>query len=296
MLWILGAKGLLGSALSAKCKAALHLPPGVPKDASSLGSCIAALHSGREVDICDLEALRAFVKANPGIREIVNCAAFSLVDPAETEREQAWRLNAVGPGNLVQVAKEIGARLVHLSTDYVFSGEGRVPLKETDPVAPCNYYGMSKLEGERRALAGGACVIRTSWLFGGGGKNFVARVFAMLQNQEEVRLTNDQWGRPTYVEDLADAILQLKGTGLYQYANQGVTTRYEFGMAVKEIMEAKGLKTARIKAVSSSEFVTPCKRPVYSAFNTEKIEQYVAIRHWKEALTEFLCARQTASL
>lgn len=298
MLWIPGAKGLLGSTLSTKCKAALHLGSGVPKNGSFLGSCIAALHSGHEVDIGSLDAVRAFVKKYTGITHIVNCAAFSLVDTAEKEREEAHRANAIGPENLALVAREIGARLIHISTDYVFPGHGRRLLKETDPVGPCNYYGQTKLEGEQRALALSACVIRISGLFGDGGKNFVSKLLQMLTTQKEISLVNDQWNRITYASDLSDAILQLSNhQGLYHYANSGVVSKYEFGLAMREIALELGYPVmASILPVPSSTFPSPCKRPVYSAFDTTKIEQFVPIRPWQEALREFLCAQRPAFL
>lgn len=279
MLWITGANGLLGSALCAKCKAALHL------------------ETGHEVDISDMASVRAFVEKQRGITHIVNCAAFSLVDAAETQREEAYRANAVGPENLARVAREIGAKLVHISTDCVFPGNGRQLLTETDPVGPCNYYGETKLEGEQRALALSACVIRTSWVFGNGGKNFVAKLLPLLQTQKEIRLTQDQWARFTYAPDLAEAILQmLDQSGLYQYANAGVTTRYEFGQAMREeaILLRWPVVTESIIPVPGAAFPAPCKRPIYSAFDTTKIESFVTIRPWREALRDFLCAQLPA--
>ncbi len=274
MYWITGANGLLGSALQKVCKAALH--------------------TGREVDISDLGVLRKFAKEHPGIRYIINAAAYSLVDAAEKEREAAWKANAVGPGNLGQIANEIGAKFIHLSTDYVFPGNLMRPLSEVDVVAPCNYYGETKLEGERRALSLGALVIRTSWLFGGGGKNFVAKILQMLQSEKEICLTENQWGRSTYAPDLVEAILQIKDmVGLFQFANRGVVSRYEFGVAMKEEALKLGYKIVNEKMVPvpASAFPTPCKRPVYSAFDTAKIEQHILVRHWKEALRDFLCAQ-----
>lgn len=275
MLWITGANGLVGSALQ----------------------CKAALHSGREVDIGDISSVRAFVKKNPGITYIINCAAFSQVDAAEEKREEAIRANGIGPENLAVVAREIGAKLIHISTDYVFPGTGNRPLREEDPVGPCNFYGQSKLEGEQRALALSALVIRPSGIFGNGGKNFVNKLLQMLQTQKEIRLTHDQWGRFTYAPDLANAILQmLDHTGLYHYANGGVATKYDFGLAMREEALSLGYPviTESIIPVPGSFFPSPCKRPVYSAFDTSKIETFVTIRHWREALRDFLCVRMPA--
>ncbi|MBX7066415.1 MAG: dTDP-4-dehydrorhamnose reductase [Parachlamydiales bacterium] len=280
MLWITGSKGLLGSALCAA------LPEGVP-----------FLETGREVDIADLESVRAFSRKNPGMTHIVNCAAFSQVDAAEDFKDQAYRTNAVGPENLAIVAKESGAKLIHISTDYVFDGKGRKPLTEKDPTGPRSTYGKTKLEGEERALNQGACVIRTSWIFGSGGKNFVSKLLKMLQTQPEIRLTDDQWGRFTYAPDLAAAILKmLDKEGLYQYANMGVATKYEFGLAMREEAFLLGfpIMTDAIIPVPGSCFPAPCERPTYSAFDTTKIEQIVTIRHWREALKDFLCEQMPA--
>jgi dTDP-4-dehydrorhamnose reductase len=280
MLWIPGANGLLGRNLVRKVQNTHFVA------------------TGREVDISDLKRVREFVRENQGITHIVNCAAYSMVDAAEKERDEAFKTNAIGPEHLATAAGEIGAKLIHISTDYVFSGAVKKPQGENDPVAPCNYYGETKLEGERRALAKGACVIRTSGIFGtGGGKNFVAKLLQMLQTEKVIRLTDDQWGRFTYAPDLAGAILQmLDSNGLFQYANQGILTKYEFGIAMREeaILLGFPVVTESILPVPGSTFPSPCKRPTYSAFDTTKIEQQITIRHWRSALRDFLCEQLPA--
>jgi dTDP-4-dehydrorhamnose reductase len=282
-LWIPGANGLLGRALFERAGP----------------ECVA---TGRqEVDIGDFDAVRRYVGKEKATH-IVNCAAFSQVDLAESRREEALRANAVGPENLGRVAKEAGARLIHISTDYVFPGDLHRPLKETDRIAPCNYYGQTKAEGEERLLSAmpSACVIRTSWIFGAGGKSFVAKLLDLLQQPGEIRLTDDHWGRPTYAPDLAEAILKmLDSSGIYHFANAGVATKYEFGLAMREKAVEIGMpvRTKRISAVPGSTFPSPCKRPVYSAFDTSKIEQELGeIRSWKQALKEHLCALSPISL
>lgn len=276
LLWITGSKGQLGNALIAQCKPALQY-----------------LETGREVDISDLGKVLAFVDQNPRITHIVNCAAFSEVDRAESLRDEAYGTNAIGPENLAIAAKKIGAKLIHISTDYVFPGNKlRRPLTEKDPVGPRSYYGTTKLEGEKRALENGACVIRTSWIFGAGGKNFVSKLLKMMQSQKEIRLTDDQWGRFTYAADLAAAILKmLDSDGLFQFANAGVATRYEFALAMREEAFLMGfpIMNEALIPVSAAAFKTPTERPVYSAFDTSKIEPYVEIRHWRKALKDFLC-------
>ncbi|HSX27007.1 MAG TPA: dTDP-4-dehydrorhamnose reductase [Chlamydiales bacterium] len=281
-LWITGANGLLGSTLMKMCEA------------------IGTGH--QEADIGDLASLRAFVRKRFGITHIVNCAAYSLVDLSETNREEAYRANALGAENLALIAKETGARLIHISTDYVFGGEPQRPLKETDPVSPCNIYGQSKLEGEMRVqkVLPDACILRVSWIFGNGGKNFVAKLLQMLQTQKEIRLTSDQWGRPGYVIDIAEVILRmLDAQGIYQFANAGVATKYEFGLVMKEEAEKLGIKvvTEKMIPVPGSFFSSPCKRPAYSAFDTTKIERdfQISPRHWRDALREFLVQHAPAA-
>jgi dTDP-4-dehydrorhamnose reductase len=272
VLWITGSRGLLGSALCKKCEGALK--------------------TGHELDISSLESIQGFVWENPQITHIVNCAAFSEVDAAEKEREKAFQTNVKGPENLGKIANEIQARLIHISTDYVFDGKGKKPLREEDEVGPLSYYGMTKLWGEEIALKKGALVIRTSWLFGNGGKSFVSKLLKMLQTQKEIRLTDDQWGRFTYAPELSDAILKMQDQkGLYQYANEGITTKYEFGLAMREEALSMGypIKTESILPVASTYFPAPCERPAYSAFDTRKIAPFVTIRHWREALRDFLC-------
>jgi dTDP-4-dehydrorhamnose reductase len=276
-LWITGARGLLGSAL---------------KDLA--GSCIG---TGSEVDIGSLDALRAFVKQNPHISHIVNCAAFTEVNRTETMRSEAFRANTLGPENLGRIAQEIGAKLVHISTDYVFPGDIKRPLKETDPVGPLNYYGETKLEGEKRLqkINPAACIIRTSWIFGRGGKNFVATLLKMIQEKEEIKLVDDQWGRPTYAPDLARAILKMEGaSGLYQFANVGIATKFTFGCAMRDMAEQLKFPVyvKSLVAVPSATFPSPCKRPAYSVFDSSKIEAVLKtpIRTWQEALREFLCS------
>src|SRR5690606_24781446 len=142
---------------------------------------------------------------------------------------------AQGPENLAIASQEVGAKLVHISTDYIFCGNVRRPLNEEDVTNPCNYYGKTKLEGEKKALEYGSLVIRTSWIFGSSGKNFVAKLLQMLKTEKEIKLTCDQWGKVTYSVDLAKAILSiLDKSGLYSFANCDVVSRYEFALGLRE--------------------------------------------------------------
>lgn len=272
-LWIPGANGLVGKALL--------------KETAAIGT------GHLDVDISDRSAVWSFVQRNE-ITHIINCAAYSLVDLSETHRKEAFMANAIGPENLAWAAKKADAQLVHISTDYVFEGQGKTPLKETDPVGPLNYYGKTKLEGEQRVLEmlPSATIVRTSWVFGEGGKNFVAKMMQLLREQKEIRLTCDQWGCPTYAPDLAKVLLQMFGrSGLYHFSNAGVAAKYTFGLAMKEEAQRLGIPAeAQIIAAAGSSFPSPCKRPVYSAFDTAKIEQALQRkpRPWQMALKEFM--------
>jgi dTDP-4-dehydrorhamnose reductase len=274
--WIPGAKGLVGSYLITQLK-------------------VPFVATGREVDIADLAQVRAFIKKEGPFTHIINCAAYSMVDPAETEQEAAFRANAIGPEVLGRVAKEEGIVLLHISTDYVFSGDLKRPLTETDPVAPCNYYGYTKLEGERRlaAVNPDATILRTSWVYGAGGRNFVAKLFHTLQSETKLRLVSDQIGRPTYVPDLVEVIFKMLGRpGLYQFANAGPTSKYEFSLVMREEMTRLGwpISCHAIEPCSGAEFPASAKRPLYSAFDTTKIEQLLHIqpRHWRETLRSYV--------
>jgi dTDP-4-dehydrorhamnose reductase len=276
-VWVIGKHGLLGSALE-----------------RLLGSdCVAT--SKEEASITDLNALFLFAKKHRGITHIINASAFSLVDLAENCREEAFLINALGPENIGHVAQEIGSSLIHISTDYVFAGDLKRPLLETDTPNPLNYYGYTKREGELRLLNvfPQACILRVSALFGIGGKNFVAKILQMLQEKEEIFLSNDQWNSPTFVEDLAFAILAiLDRQGIYHFSNRGEASKFDFGMAICEYAKKRNIPilTKKCHPVPSSYFVSVCKRPVYSVFNTEKIEKILPtkIRSWKEALDSFL--------
>ncbi|MBI3900902.1 MAG: dTDP-4-dehydrorhamnose reductase [Chlamydiia bacterium] len=273
MIWVVGAGGLLGSSLKKKAYLAT---------------------TRQEADVSDLDSLWKIAKAHPEISHMINASAFSQVDLAEEQKEKAYQVNALGPKFLAEIAGEIGAKFVHISTDYVFDGKKEFPLTEEDETIPCNYYGWSKLEGEKGlfSILPQATVIRTSWIFGKGGKSFVARMIEQLMNEKELFLTNDQWGRATFVEDLAKAIFQMLDTpGLYHFAGEGVTTRYQFACAMKNEMERlkMPMKATQLFPVPGSHFICPAKRPKYSALATDKIEKIIGpIRPWKEGLQEFL--------
>lgn len=275
---LLGGTGLLGTPLRALLPA--H------------GATVAA-PSRSELDIGDATAIRrAIERVRPTV--VVNCAAFTRVDDCEKEPERAMLLNGVGPGLLAQACLEVGVRLVHVSTDYVFDGNNPAGYAEDDktgPDASLCAYGRSKLEGERRILsAGGAgLIVRTSWLFGPAGPNFVATIVAAARQRPELRVVNDQRGRPTYAPHLAAAIGELitrRATGIVHVANSGPCSWYEFA---GEIVRSAGLTTP-VRPCTTAEFPRPARRPACSILRTERFERLCgrAMPHWREGLAEYL--------
>ncbi|MBI2742745.1 MAG: dTDP-4-dehydrorhamnose reductase [Chlamydiales bacterium] len=278
-LWITGAGGLLGEALKQYCK---------DKKISYLSTARA------DLDVTDCDQASRFIDDNSPTH-IINCAAYTAVDRAETERDKAYAVNAAGPANLAELAKKRLLPLIHISTNYVFNGKRSAPQNETDPCDPLNVYGASKLEGERRVLDcyPEACVIRTSWLFGRGGKNFISSLYETLKKERVIRACHDQWGRATYSRDLAEAILVLLDkSGIYHFANHGAISRYQAACDIRAEAEKRGIPLAceEILPVPSSEFTLPAARPDSAILATDKIEELIKIRPWKTVLGEYLDA------
>ena len=281
LVWVIGGKGLLGKALCASLE----------REGISFTST-----DREDGDITSLDALqKKAVAFHP--THIVNCAAYTQVDLAESEKELAYQINATGPHLLALVANEIGAHLIHLSTDYVFDGTASRLLMETDVCEPINVYGMSKWEGEKNVLkeAPSACVIRTSWLFGKGGNNFLSNLVSWLQTQEEVQVVSDQINRPTYAPDLAEAIIKLlDAQGLYHFANGHPLSRFEMA---QEILAMGNMKCRKVIPVTSEVFLCAAKRPLYTAMDTTKVSEVLGAppRSWKEILTDYLESEVYAS-
>jgi dTDP-4-dehydrorhamnose reductase len=263
----------------------------------------------RELDIRDSAAVRDFMR-DGSFTHVINCAAFTQVDDAEMQSDLAYEINATGPRHLAEHAASTRASLLHFSTDYVFDGSADSPYKEEAPTGPKGAYGRSKLAGEQHVLASadatqpttrGVHVVRTSWLFGEGGGNFVATMLKLMASREELRVVTDQVGRPTYTADLAAAALLLAGilpsgtqhaNGVYHFANSGVTNWWGFA---NEILRQAGefgfpLKTRSILPVSTQEFPRPAPRPAYSVLDTGRFEAIAecAPRPWSTALAEYL--------
>jgi dTDP-4-dehydrorhamnose reductase len=226
---------------------------------------------------------------------IINAAGYTQVDAAETNPAEAMSANATGPANLAKAARQNGATMIQISTDYVFDGAAREPYLPDAPVGPLNLYGESKLAGEiavRDALPRHA-IVRTSWVYSFEGKNFVRSMLNAGAEKEEVRVVNDQHGRPTAARDLADALLTVAAVmserdelaGTFHFANAGATTWFDFAAA---IFQLRGGKAPRLTPISTAEFPTPARRPHWSVLDTASFEKAFGVtpRSWKEALAE----------
>jgi dTDP-4-dehydrorhamnose reductase len=254
--------------------------------------------SDLDLDITDAQAVRAFAEhERPDL--IVNAAAYTRVDDAEREADAAQRVNALGAENLGRAAHAIGAKILHYSTDYVFNGQATTPYEETSPCAPLGVYGRTKHEGEERLMALASrglslCIVRTSWLFGEHGPNFVTTMLRLLADKDELRVVDDQRGRPTYAADLAMASLALaqRGSGIFHFANEGETTWHGFTVEIRRQCEELGvpIRTRVIHPISTAEFPRPAPRPAYSVLSTSRAAALLGKppRHFRDALRDYL--------
>ncbi len=283
-LWITGSQGLVGTALQNLCK-------------QELVEFVAT--SREEVDISSLKHIKDFLHSPAGkdITHIINCAAYTNVDQAEKEPEAAHRINALGPENVGTAAHHFDLKVLHLSSDYVFGLVGDRPFTETDACQPASIYAKTKYEGEQRLLdvCPQACILRTSWVFGQGGKNFVSSIFAKIQKEEKIYVVSDQRNRLTYVNDLTEAILSLLcHSGIFHFANQGETSRFDVAQQMLAAVQDRGLPVVcrEVFAIDSSTLPELAKRPRYSALDTTKIENLLGIspRPWELTLKDYIYA------
>jgi dTDP-4-dehydrorhamnose reductase len=224
----------------------------------------------------------------------INCAAYTAVDKAESEPEKAMLVNGTSVGYLASVSNENNCRFIHISTDYVFDGTAKTPIKETDPVNPLGAYGISKLKGEELAMlmAPDSLVIRTSWVYSSYGNNFVKTMLRLMAEREVLNVVNDQFGSPTFAADLGKAILDIivlidkkeknPAGGIYHYGNEGAISWYEFALAIKEMANL----SCTIQPIPTAMYPTPARRPAYSVFDKEKISKEfgLTIYPWKDSL------------
>ncbi|PSO56084.1 MAG: dTDP-4-dehydrorhamnose reductase [Cyanobacteria bacterium QS_7_48_42] len=231
---------------------------------------------------------------------IINTAAYTAVDQAETETEKAKALNAIAPSVIAELAQQQGAALVHLSTDYVFDGSKNTPYTEEDTPNPVSVYGQSKLAGEQavRANCDRHLILRTAWVYGAcGKKNFVKTMLRVGAEREELRVVADQVGTPSWTGEIASAITQLLPpnpnlTGTYHFTNSGVASWYDFAIAIFEEAQQLGfpLKVQRVVPLTTPEYPTPAQRPPYSVLSTQKISSALGTRpsHWRQGLRKML--------
>ncbi|MDR1326132.1 MAG: dTDP-4-dehydrorhamnose reductase [Treponema sp.] len=308
MIWLIGNKGMLGTELSL-----LFAERGLDFTGTD-----------REIDITSPAALEAFANGKKAhgkrVCWIVNCAGYTAVDKAEDDAETCRRLNVDGPGNIAALAYKLGARFIHFSTDYVFgtynkpvstsTGEKR-PYLEADDTSPIGVYAASKRDGEVRVIENtpDAYVIRTSWLYGKYGNNFVTTMLRLMQERDTISVVNDQRGSPTWAHDLADAIVKMIDAvehpicleppprnvpcfGIYHYTNDGDTTWFDFARAIYQKARELGLltKDCEVKPCSSADYPSKVKRPDYSVLDKGRIrnEIRILIPQWEESLEKFL--------
>ena len=257
------------------------------KENKTLKNEIFALNR-EKLDICDIDKVNSYILSiNPDI--IINCAAFTKVDLCEDEVELAYKVNSIGPKNLAICCEKVNAKLVHISTDYVFDGNKNI-YREDDITNPQSVYGKSKLLGEQyvQSFCSKYFIIRTAWLYG-DGNNFVKTMLNLSESNNEINVVNDQIGTPTSTKDLAEVILKLIHTenyGLYHGTNKGSCSWYEFA---KKIFEIKNIDI-KVNPISSNEYSSKVKRPQYSVLDnfllrTINLDDF---REWEEALSEYL--------
>jgi len=298
MIWLIGCNGMLGTEVSRQLS---------EKKIEFVGT-------DRNVDITDFSVLENFV-SDKKIEFIINCSAYTAVDKAESDVELATKINVDGVKNIARLSKKIGANLIHISTDYVFDGNGIKetsviepvetkirPYKEDDKIAPIGVYGKTKADGEKavRDNTDKYYILRTAWLYGWAGKNFVYTMIRAMNTHDSVKVVNDQKGTPTFASDLAKVILQIverKSTpyGTYHVTDLGEITWWDFTNEIKK----QGIETGWINETgkncivnpcSTEEYPTPAKRPAYSVLSKDKIQQTLGIKlpDWKNSLKSFL--------
>jgi dTDP-4-dehydrorhamnose reductase len=248
-----------------------------------------------EMDITKPEAINAiFSKFKPNL--VINCAAYTAVDKAEEEKDLANNINGTAPHYISQACKNIGAKFIHFSTDYVFDGSSYIPYAEGNEVSPSSAYGESKLMGEKAVLDSGiGMVIRTSWLYSTHGNNFLKTILNKSKSSSELNVVFDQIGSPTWANDLAQTVLTIASMGkskfvpeLFHYSNEGVCSWYDFAVEICAISSPD----CKINAILSQQYPTKAKRPHYSVLNKSKIKAAfgIEIPHWRSSLKDCLAS------
>ncbi len=278
-IWIIGANGMLGQELVELCKK------------RNLSFHASDSKEGDVTHLKELVSLAHLVKPS----HVINCAAFTDVDRAELMEERAFAVNATGAGNVAEAVVSVGAKLLHISTDYVFDGNHVLPYQETDRCAPVNIYGKSKWEGENLILAtfSQACILRASWFFGRKGRNFFSSLLDQMKTMEAIPVVCDQFSSPTYYGDLAETVIDmLDAEGIFHFCNDGGNSRDMIARGVLKIAQELGINgcCTKINSVVSSDFPSRAPRPHFALLDTHKISLYLGRypRPWKEAFKEYL--------
>lgn len=282
MIWVIGDRGMLGTELREELERR-----GLP-----------FVGSDRETSILDDGAMRAFA-AGKGISAIINCAAYTAVDKAEDEVELCTAINAEGPEHIGRVGRELGARVIHISTDYVFDGSATRPYREDDPVSPLGVYGKTKAEGEARLLAAcpGSVIVRTAWLYGLHGPNFVYTMLKLMNSKPRIGVVADQLGSPTWARDLAGALVEFADPerhpeGIYHFTNEGVTSWHGFALEIHRLGRKLGLieRDCEVAGIGTEDYPTKAARPAYSVMSKEQTSRELKRRIpiWEASLAKFL--------
>ena len=282
MIWLVGNKGMLGQDIEFLLKKEKFKYTATDID----------------VDITNIEVLRQFI-FDKQFNYIINCAAYTNVDEAETDKERAYLINGEAVKNLSLIAKEMDAVLIHISTDYVFDGRSKGEYKEKHSVNPLSVYGRSKLKGEKyiQKLLKKYFIFRTAWLYGKHGKNFVYTMLKLFKEQDEIKVVKDQYGSPTYTMDLAKIIIKImkshsKNYGIYHFTNNGFTNWYEFAKEIYKIAKKYEIvkKNIKIISVNTAEYPLSATRPQYSVLSKEKIKKELnfSIESWQNSLKNFI--------
>jgi len=287
MIWLIGNRGMLGTEVEALLK----------------GQNVPFIATDQEIDIGNPDELEKFTTDIP-LAWIINCAAYTAVDQAEDEPDLAFRTNASGSLNIAKIAEAKQAKLIHLSTDYVFDGAKEGTYTETDPPNPIGVYGRSKLAGEQHIskTLQQHIIIRTGWLYGRHGHNFVLTMLRLMKERDEVRVVEDQYGSPTYAPDLAQFILgriqeDSQCYGLYHFTNEGKTSWYDFACKIKNLATNMAIlqNNCRVISIPSDQFPTKATRPLNSYLSKEKVKTTfnITIRPWESALVDFMSELNT---
>ena len=286
MIWLIGNKGMLGTEVKRQ-----------------LNSCnLDYSATDMDVDITSLEALNNHAKdifSGKSNNWIINCSAYTAVDKAEEEPEIAEKINVIGVKNITECALKFNTKLVHISTDYVFGGTCSTPLTEDMPVSPVSVYGKTKLDGENaiKAVTNKFFIIRTAWLYGLNGSNFIYTMLKLMNDRDTISVVQDQHGSPTNAADLAGLIMEIirqdsAHYGIYHYSNEGNITWYEFAAEIYRLGRENSLINSEctVKSCNSEQFSTKAKRPEYSLLSKEKAMNTfrITVPEWKESLMRFL--------